>query len=165
MKQGGGGWNLIKTGQLGSEHKLDIIEIWNKEFPIQLQHSDPVSFEKYLSTIADARHILVLNDEDKVIGWAATFSRHGSKWFLILLDSEIQGKSLGKKIIITLKQMENELNGWVVDHDNDIKEGGVRYQSPLGFYLKLDFKVLEAERREKDGLSSVRIQWKKDVKT
>ena len=164
MKQGEGGWNLIKTGQLGSKHKLDIIQIWNREFPIQLQHRDPDSFEKYLSTIAGASHILVLNDEDTVMGWAATFNRHGSKWFLILLDSEIQGKSLGKRIIITLKQMENELNGWVVDHDKDIKEGGMRYQSPLGFYLKFGFEVLEAERLEKDGLSSVRIQWKKHAK-
>ncbi|MCK9481612.1 MAG: hypothetical protein M0R38_07625 [Bacteroidia bacterium] len=60
-----------------------------------------------------------------------------------------------------LKSDENVLNGWVIDHNSDIKINGNFYQSPLNFYLKNEFEILNETRLELEIMSAVKIKWKK----
>lgn len=47
----------------------------------------------------------------------------------------------------------------VIDHDKDIKANGKQYMSPLNFYLKQGFTIIEDERLELATLSAVKIVW------
>ena len=53
----------------------------------------------------------------------------------------MQKRGLGTKLLELLKEKENILNGWVIDHANYIKQNGEPYPSPLEFYIKNDFNV------------------------
>lgn len=154
-------WRIEEIRHLSERQKAEVIEIWNKEFPAHLKYEEPSMFDKYLSTLEAPTHLLIINEAGGVGGWAATFYRNEAQWFLILLDSEIQGLKLGTEVMARLKQTKSELNGWVIDHDRDKKIDGKKYQSPLWFYLKLGFRIINEDRLEKEGLSSVRIQWKR----
>ncbi|MCB0473527.1 MAG: hypothetical protein KDC56_10755, partial [Flavobacteriaceae bacterium] len=59
------------------------------------------------------------------------------------------------------KEKETELNGWVIDHDNDYKINGELYKSPLNFYLKNGFQKSSDRRLELEKISAVKIKWKK----
>ena len=71
----------------------------------------------------------------------------------------MKGKGLGRKMLDKLKQSENHLNGWVIDHNNDKKKNGKPYISPLGFYQKCGFEILVKERLEHHKISAVKIKW------
>lgn len=58
-----------------------------------------------------------------------------------------------------VKEFENELNGWVMDHENDLKASGDIYLSPIRFYLKNDFEILNEIRLETEIMSAVKIKW------
>ena len=58
-----------------------------------------------------------------------------------------------------LKKHETVLNGWVIDHHDDLKKNGQFYQSPLKFYEKCDFKIMTSERIELPKISAVKITW------
>ena len=88
------------------------------------------------------------------------FVRDNQKWFAIILDSKIQGKGIGTKILNLAKEKENELNGWVIDHDSDKRRNGKSYKSPLNFYLRNGFEKLSKTRLESDKISAVKIRWK-----
>ena len=59
-----------------------------------------------------------------------------------------------------LKQTNRELYGWVIDHNNDKKTNGKSYDSPLEFYKKHDFEILQTERLGLEKISAVKIRWK-----
>ena len=61
----------------------------------------------------------------------------------------------------TLKNDENTLNGWVIDHNSDKKLNGNIYQSPLEFYIKNGFETLSETRLELEIMSAVKIKWTK----
>jgi GNAT superfamily N-acetyltransferase len=117
-------------------------------------------FEEYLSKTGNPLHYLIEEDQE-LIGWMATFERENERWFSIILDSKHQKMGLGSRLINEAKKKEFYLNGWVVDHNNDIKSNGKPYQSPLSFYLKNDFEVLKEIRLETDKISVVKIRWTK----
>ena len=83
-----------------------------------------------------------------MLAWYVNFIRNRKKWFVILLNSNIQGKGYGTQLINLAKKEESELNGWVIEHDNDLKQNGEKYKSPLGFYLKNGFEVISEDRLE-----------------
>ena len=60
-----------------------------------------------------------------------------------------------------LKENENTLNGWVIDHNSDKKLNGNFYQSPLEFYIKNGFETLSETRLELEIMSAVKIKWTK----
>ena len=74
--------------------------------------------------------------EEKIKGWYFDFNRDSEKWFAMILDASIQGQGFGRQILNQAKEKESELNGWVIDHNNDLKANGEYYKSPIGFYLK-----------------------------
>ena len=79
----------------------------------------------------------------------------------MILDRDLQGKGLGSHLLDLAKEQEKELNGWVVDHDRDVKRDGTPYRSPVNFYLKNDFLIIADERLETEHLSTVKIQWRR----
>ncbi len=87
--------------------------------------------------------------------------REGEKWFAIIVDSDFHGQGLGTELLNRAKAKESELNGWVIDQDNDVKQNGDSYLSPLGFYLNNGFEQLKDKRLELQHLSAVLIRWDK----
>jgi hypothetical protein len=70
-----------------------------------------------------------------------------------------KGKGLGSLLVERLKT-ENELfYGWVIDHNNDVKSNGEQYQTPMPFYLKHEFVLLNEVRMETEIISAVKIKW------
>ncbi|WP_242202060.1 GNAT family N-acetyltransferase [Aestuariivivens insulae] len=138
--------------------KIDIFNLWNQEYPQQLSYETLSDFNNYLKKLTKASHILIIKD-GKVFGWYVDFIRDNKRWFVILLNSNTQGKGYGTQLLNLAKQKKMELNGWVIDHNNDLKYNGEHYLSPLGFYLKNGFEIISKDRLELKTISAVRIRW------
>lgn len=100
-------------------------------------------------------------ENNSIGGWYFDFVREQEKWFAIILDSSLQGKGFGTKLLNMAKEKEPELNGWVIDRDTDRKRNGDLYRSPLPFYLKNGFEKISDTRLELEKISAVKITWRK----
>ncbi len=150
---------IIEQNELSNAQKTRIIEMWNAEYPLSLAHSGILSFDAYLNNLGEKKHFLLFDETSEIVGWAMIFVRDEAKWFAIIVDSKIQGKSFGIKLIDALKSAENRLFGWVIETDESVKSNGENYRSPLGFYKKIDFRVHENEKIVKQNISGVKIEW------
>ena len=81
---------IIKQEILSLEEKEVLREIWNNEYPAKLHLKTPEDFNLYLNGISNTKHYLLIDDSDKIIGWAFTFLRDGEDWFAIILDSKFR---------------------------------------------------------------------------
>lgn len=144
-----------------ARQKQSILKLWNEEYPIKLHYTTIAELDKYLDGLIDKTYFLLINNKEEITGWATTFIRENQKWFSILLQSSIQGKGYGKMLIDKLKEKEDSLLGWVIDHNEEVKANGSIYYSPLPFYEKNGFVVQPEIRLESDKMSAVRIEWKK----
>lgn len=153
---------IINNHQLNQEQKEQILQLWNNEYPEKLAYKSIDEFENYLEKLNEVNHFLLLNDDEKIQGWAITFERENETWFAIILSENLHGKGWGTKVLNELKQHKNELNGWVIDNNNDKKLNGNFYKSPLEFYIKNEFEVLSEIRLELEIMSAVKIKWKKN---
>lgn len=152
---------IIEQKELTTEQKQQIHEIWNTVYSAKIAHKSIEEFEKYLTTVSPQKHIVAIED-NKVMGWYFQFVREGEVWFAILLHPNAQGKGLGRTILSQAKADATELNGWVIDKSNEPKLDGSIYQSPLAFYTKNGFTVLNDVRLEVDVISAVKIKWSRD---
>lgn len=152
---------ITNTHQLNQEQKEQILQLWNNEYPEKLAYKSIDGFENYLEKLNEVNHFLLMNDDEKIQGWAITFEREGDTWFAIILSENLHGKGWGTKVLNELKQNKKALNGWVIDHSDDKKRNGSFYKSPLEFYLKNGFEVLSNTRLELKIMSAVKIKWKK----
>ena len=150
---------FIRTKELSKVWKTEILELWNKEYPQKLNYKSLLDFEYYLEILTNQSHIVIIDENQNIKGWYFDFIRDGEKWFAILLDSKIQGQGFGTQLLNLAKEGASELNAWVIDHDNDLKQNGEFYKSPLPFYLKNGFEKLSGIRLELDKLSAVKIRW------
>ena len=149
---------ISKSDFLTESQKRQIVEIWNAEYPVGLKYSSIQGFEEYLEKLNDVTHYLIETDQ-KVVAWLSTFIRESEKWFAMIINSSYQKQGLGGKLLSAAKADYKELNGWVVDQDNYLKENGEPYHSPLSFYLKHDFKLMVDCRLELPQISAVKIYW------
>lgn len=147
------------TQQLRSDQQQELWKLWNQEYPVHLNYLDFADFEKYLNTLTDARHHLIADENDHIIGWAFDFEREAERWFGILLDSKFQHQGHGTKLMQELMQHNTSLCGWVIDHSRDLKPNGEVYHSPIQFYKKLGFSIQPDVRLGFDRISAVRIDW------
>lgn len=152
---------IITNNRLDLEQKRQILQLWNNEYPEKLAYKNLEGFENYLEKLHNVNHFL-LTDNEEIHGWAITFMRDSEIWFAIILSGNIHGEGWGTKMLNELKQNKTELNGWVIDHNNDKKINGKFYKSPLEFYLKNEFKVLSDIRLELEMMSAVKIKWTKN---
>lgn len=72
-----------------------------------------------MDNLTQKAHYLLLNDENNIEGWAVTFIRENEKWFAIIISGKLHGKGIGTMMLNKLKDDEDTLNGWVIDHDLD----------------------------------------------
>lgn len=151
---------LHQTTSLTPFEKEAIRSIWNGEYPVKLALTTMQDMDEYFLGLLNARHSLLM-DGGKVAAWAADFDRNDERWFAIIVDSRYQHKGVGGRLLDILKHNNGILNGWVADHDNDLKQNGDTYRSPLSFYIKHGFEVLHDIRLELDKLSAVKIRWTK----
>ena len=154
--------NIAPFRELSHSQKLALLNIWNQEYPRQLGYENLMGFEKYLLKLKDAQHLLLVDQQKRIKGWLALFTREEARWFLMLLQSEYQGMGLGTRLLHEAKTLSPELNGWVIDHARDIKANGDPYISPLPFYQKNGFTLIPEIRIETEQISCVKIQWKSD---
>ncbi len=152
---------FIKQKELSKYDKKEILNLWNAEYPEKLNYQTLSEFNNYLGNLTEQSHILMKNENQSIKGWYFDFIRENEKWFAIILDSAFHGKGFGTKILNLAKKKESELNGWVIDNNNEKKKNGELYKSPLDFYLKNGFKKLDKIRLELEILSAVKIKWKK----
>jgi len=152
--------NIVEKGILSLEEKLVLRELWNNEYSVRLHLKTIEDFELYLAGLSNTKHYLLFDDLDKIIGWTFTFLRENENWFAIILDNQIQGKGNGSLLINELKKNNDILNGWVTDHENEVKQNKEIYKSPMAFYLKNGFTILPETRIENEKMSAVKINWK-----
>jgi GNAT superfamily N-acetyltransferase len=158
--------DIITSDNLATFEKEDILEIWNNEFPINMNFSDVQALDNYLHKLTSLKFTLVKHNK-RIKGWCFTFNRDGERWFVIALSSDIKSKGFGKKIIESLKLTEKELTGWMIDIDSYKKINGEVYFSPIKFYQKLGFSIFNDIRFTNDKLqstdikelSAVKIKW------
>lgn len=139
---------------LTEDQTKEINLLWNQVYPVKLKNR----FGLLLNGINKYEHHLLLNESDEVVGWAVAFLRNNETWFSILISATNQSKGYGKLLIESLKQNFNHLCGWVIDHNNDLKEDGSVYYTPKQFYQKNGF-IITNERIETDILSAVKIKF------
>lgn len=138
------------------------MELWNNEYPVYLNYKSISDFELYLNDINIITHILIDDlDNNQIVGWLFIFERDNENWFGIIIDSKMHNKGLGTKLLNIAKNKSSELNGWVIEHNEDVKSNGEKYKSPVNFYIKNDFEVLPDIRLNLEFFKVVKINWKK----
>ncbi|MCJ0741071.1 GNAT family N-acetyltransferase [Pedobacter montanisoli] len=152
---------IVSQSQLNKAEKQQVLNLWNNEYPEKLAYKNAEEFEEYLNHLTEQHHYLLKDETENIQGWAFTFKRADEKWFAIMISGELQGKGTGTQILNQLKENESELNGWVIDHDDDKKLNGDAYRSPLAFYEKNGFEIISAIRLELETLSAVKIKWQR----
>jgi GNAT superfamily N-acetyltransferase len=151
---------IIEKEILSVEEKEVLRELWNNEYPARLICKTAEDFELYLNGLSNTKHYLLLDDSNRIIGWTFTFLGEGEDWFAIILDHQIQGKGNGSLLINEIKKKSKSLNGWVIDHENEVKQNNEFYKSPMPFYIKLGFAILTETRIENEKMSAVKINWR-----
>lgn len=151
---------IIEKEVLSLHDKEVLLQLWNNEYPEQLNYQTMDEFNLYLDALSEKNHYLLIDDEDKIKGWAFTFLRNDEDWFAIILNQDIQGTGKGSLLINELKKNKDSLNGWVIDHENDVKQNKEQYKSPMLFYVKNGFVICTETRIENEKMSAVKINWK-----
>jgi len=152
---------IITTNSLNNNQKKVIYELWNAEYPKNLTHQNLSNLENYLNELTNQYHMLLIDKNGAIKGWYFDFNRNNEKWFAMILASEIHRKGFGTLLLNKARKRESELNGWVTDKTDYLKQNGNCYKSPIPFYLKNGFQLLPESRLELEHLSAVKITWKK----
>lgn len=147
------------TTLLTHTQKSEIFGLWNNEYPDFLKYPSLTELEEYLAKLEHTIHHLA-ERENRIVGWAAVFDRNDERWFLIIVDSANHLSGIGKELMNSIMQYNEELNGWVIDHDDYIRSDGRRYKSPIEFYLKLGFRNT-GEQLDNQLFSAVKVHWHK----
>jgi GNAT superfamily N-acetyltransferase len=152
---------IIEKDVLTLEQKDSLMQLWNNEYPERLHLNAIEDFDLYLNGLANTKHYLLVDDSARIIGWTFTFLREDENWFAIILDHQIQGKGNGSLLMNEIKSKNDCLNGWVIDHENEVKQNGDFYKSPMPFYTKNGFTIIAETRIENEKMSAVKINWKR----
>jgi hypothetical protein len=121
---------FIKTTELSKAQRLAVLTLWNNEYPVKLSFAKLADFENYVDKLTHPSHILILNKQQQIIGWYFDFIRNKNKWFAILIESKSHNEGYGSLLLNIAKEIETELNGWVIDHNQDKKQDEVYTNHP-----------------------------------
>jgi hypothetical protein len=153
---------IITTSTLSDHQKQVVLNIWNTEYPVNLQMPGMDEFDNFLNTLISPKHYLMVDNNDVIIGWGNKYYIGEVTCFFIMISGEIHGKGYGTILLNELKKGEKQLFGWAIDHNNDIKADGRPYPSPINFYIKNNFTINTEMRLEDEQLSAVNILWEKE---
>lgn len=149
---------IIRTKKLDEVTHGEINELWDNEYPVRLNGR----YLTLLDGVENFEHFLIRNHQDSLLAWTVYFEKEGEIRFSIIVDPKAAGKGLGTILLDQLKKELDEFYGWVVDIEGDVKKDGSFYSSPLNFYRKNGFVVLEDVRIDNDVLNAVKIRWKRN---
>lgn len=147
--------NISTSKTLSSWQSEQINLLWNEEYPINLKDR----FSLLLDGAAWHNHYIIEDQEKNIIAWAVDFEKDKQVRFSIIVATKYKGLGLGKRLIDKLKEANNEFYGWVIDHNDDVKANGVTYLSPMPFYLKQGFDILQDTRIDNEMIRAVLMQW------
>lgn len=150
---------MQQSQSLSTAQKKDIVRLWNAEYPAYLSYAHVSEFDSYVDSLTDPLHFVIADETGTVKAWLVTFTRDNERWFAMILDASLQGRGIGSRLLHEGRQQEKELNGWVIDHDRDIRSDGSPYPGPLGFYLKNGFELVNEVRLETSAMSCAKIRW------
>ncbi|MCW5959588.1 MAG: GNAT family N-acetyltransferase [Pyrinomonadaceae bacterium] len=156
-------YQLINSPELSSGQKRRVVELWNAEYPASLQFGSIEKFEEYLSALGEKTHFLIVDVEEKIAAWSMIFERDSAKWFAIIVDRAAQGLGFGRRLVDEMRAREPEIFGWVISTDEYRRSDGEAYHSPIKFYKKLGFTIVQGETLEKQGISGIKIVWRGKV--
>jgi GNAT superfamily N-acetyltransferase len=146
---------IIKTKKLNELQISQINDLWNDEYPLKLKDRFPILLDG-----ADwHNHYIFLDEEQNVIAWAVDFEKEKQIRFSIIVASNHKGKGLGGLLIDQLKEENKEFYGWVIDHNDDLISNGEKYLTPMPFYLKHGFEILNDIRIDNEMIKAVLIKW------
>lgn len=154
-------YSISKLEELTKPQKVEILGLWNDEYPAQLNHESVDTLETYLNGCRAKKHWLAIDENGTICGWFMSFERNAERWFAMIIHRKHQGKGLGKLLLTKVKLIEPSLNGWAVDEIGYQKQDGTAYNAPLEFYIKHGFTLAPEVRFETEILSSVKIVWSK----
>ncbi len=146
---------VSRTKYLTDRQFQQINRLWNEEYPSKLKGR----FGMLLDGVENFSHYLIEDENQSILAWAVEFQKDEEIRFSIIVSSKHCGQGHGKILINRLKEDLGIFYGWVIDHNDDKKENGENYKSPLSFYQKLGFEVLHDERIDTDLLKAVKIKW------
>ena len=151
----------VKCNRLNTEQKHAVRKLWNTEYPKSIALKTPKDLDDYLAKLEDQNHILLLDENEKIVGWFFGFIRDSERWFAIIVDSTFHCKGYGSILLNEAKSLYAELNGWVITSANHSRLSGEPYVSPLGFYTNHNFEVLEDVTLETEAMKTIKIKWQK----
>ena len=131
-----------------TEQRLQLMELWNNEYPASLAHKTLEDFEAYLATLSYCKHYLLIEDKT-IFAWGFEFDRNEERWFALIIEKAQQGKRIGSQLLNFMKESNKQLNGWVIDHGNARMSDGSFYRSPMNFYLKNGFQLISHQHMDK----------------
>lgn len=149
---------ITETNSLTNEEKKEIFLLWNSEYPSSLVYERIKDLEHYLDGLKDHYHMLLKDDDGQIKGWYFDFLREDKRWFATILQSRVQGKGFGSRLLKMAKQKRKELHGWVIV-ENLKKANGEPYISPLGFYSKNNFTIHKDVQLITEKFSAIKIEW------
>jgi GNAT superfamily N-acetyltransferase len=150
---------FTETKTLIERQKLEIIELWNSEYPKELNLPSLTEFDQYLGTLSDKNHIMIFDENEVVKGWLIYFVRDNEQCFAMLFHSSLHGQGLGSKLLSLAKKRNSVLNGWVIDNNSEPKQNGTNYISPIGFYLKNGFEIRPDIQLKKKNINGIKVIW------
>lgn len=151
---------IIERESLTELQKIALIQLWNSEYPFKLSLPGLPELEHYLDQLSGKHHLLLIDEHDNLKGWLMYFLRDNEQCFAMLLDSSMQGKGWGSKLLDLAKMRNAELCGWVIDSSSELKQNGENYVSPLGFYLKNRFELWKDIQTMKNGVNGIKVVWR-----
>lgn len=155
---------FLHTNTLNAQHKEELLQLWNEEYPLELSLENLVQLDAYLDGLEFQHHVLLLDENNQVQGWYSDFLRHNERWFLVILASQFQGKNWGGRLLEHGRQEREELNGWMITADSYKKMNGKTYRSPDDFYRKMGFSFIEDVLLNSETITAIKIKWNKPEK-
>ncbi|MES2780779.1 MAG: hypothetical protein V4651_12875 [Bacteroidota bacterium] len=146
---------IVKTKTLSAHQASAIDKMWNEEYPLKLKDRFPMLLEG----VVNYNHYLVEDEAHNLLAWAVDFEKDGEIRFSIVVKAAQKGKGFGALLVNRLKVENNEFYGWVIDHNDDVKSNGERYETPMPFYLKHGFEILQDVRIDTEMIRAVKIKW------
>jgi ribosomal-protein-alanine N-acetyltransferase len=145
---------ILKIKKLADHQFQQINKLWNDEYPLKLKDR----FGLLLDGVEKYNHYII-EQENKIVAWAVDFEKDNEVRFSIIVANTHQGKGLGSLLLNRLKADLGEFYGWVIDHNYDLKHDDTYYHSPLNFYLKNGFEVMEQNRLDTEMIKAVKVKY------